>query len=156
MDILWGAWATVVMIVDGELQGLDGVYTTIIKGGKGDFPFTTDLRLVVCYQSYAVEFGRDFAIILEMQDLDGRCMASISETVQGASADTETRWYEHYLLNVTFNRPGYYELNVLVNGERRQHIPLWVNANRGILIDEEEDSVKEMWVEDMLKGKGAG
>ena len=157
MDVLWGAWATIVLIDDGRLQGIEGVYDTISKGGKWDFPFTTDLRLIVCYQSYAVEYAREYEITLEMQDLDGASLFNSKEVVQGASVDTEVRWYEHYLLeNVTFNQPGYYELNILVNDERRQHVPLWIHANRGILINEEEDSVKEMWVEDMLKGKDTG
>ena len=154
MDVLWGAWATIVVIENGYLKDIEGVYDTISKGGKKDFPFITDLRLIVCYQSYAVEYAREFVITLEMQDLDGSVLFSTENTIQGASKDTEIRWYEHYLLEgITFNQPGYYELNVLVNGERRQHVPLWIHANKGILINEEEDSIKEMWAEDIFKRK---
>jgi len=149
MEVLWGAWVRrLVFSEHDELINIEGIYDVISKKVKADFPFLVDLQVVLAFKKYRAEEGRNFEISLEMRDMDGLTIISDNTTITVPEADNKV-WYEGYEFKaVEITRPGYYELWVLVSGEQRQTVGLWVTAPKTTVYDPERDITTELWSED--------
>lgn len=154
MEVLWGAWARDIFYKPNSNEiSILGIYDTISKNGKKDFPFTTNLLVVVAYRTYPIEYSQTFKITLKMLDLDMTPIFSQDEQIKVPTID-ELTWYESYQLNnIEIQQPGNYELDVLVNDDRKQYFPLHVCADRITILDLENDSYEEKWLEDTDLGK---
>jgi len=154
MDVLWGAWARdVIKKPNSDEISILSIYDTIRKGGKKDFPFTVDLLAIVAYRTYPIEYQQVFKVTLKMLDLDMTPIFAQNEQIQVPTMD-ELMWYETYeLKGVEIREPGVYELNVLVNDDRKQYIPLHVLADKAMILDLENDSYEEKWLEDVDLGE---
>ncbi len=159
MDILWGAWVKqVTYFSQPESMNIEGIYDTISKKQKSDFPFTADLRVILSCQASVAEHERMYQITLEIVDLDAISrIFSLEHEVIVASSDSPNRWYEDFeLANVEIKEPGYYELNVLVDHQFKQRVPLWITAPKMYILDDVNDVKTELWPEDYkhLSDKG--
>jgi len=151
MDVLWGAWAKYIKL-DERQQSIDigGIHNEIWKRAKSDFPFITDLWAIVAYEASTAEYDGVFQITLEIIDLDAmHRIFSIEYGMTVPSGDSPFRWYADYeLKNVEIKESGYYELSILVDGQFKQRIPLWVIAPKGSIENEEDGVTIEFWAED--------
>jgi hypothetical protein len=149
MNVLWGAWAKEVRPSSkvNELSIL-GIYDTIWKGGKSDFPFSETLLAVVAYRSYPVDYRKTFKVTLQMNDLDGSPLFYHDIRVETPLLD-ELVWYQTYEVKIDIQEPGTYELNILINDDRKQYITLNVIGHRARILNLEEDSYEEKWLEDI-------
>jgi len=153
MDVLWGAWAKQVKL--NERQGsidIIGIYDTIHKEKKGDFPLVVDLQAILTYQANRAEFEETYQITFDFIDMYGvNKLFSLTRRMTVPSGDIPLRWYESYRFdNIEIREPDYYELLVSVDRQFKQRIPLWVIAPKMIILDLEKDSTTELWPEDWL------
>jgi len=150
MDILWGAWVREIILNEkGQLADIIGIYDEIWKEKKGDFPFFTDLRVVLACQAEVAEFHQTFKATLNIIDLAGISILSVEELISINEGDSPFRWYVTYeFKDVEIPEPGYYELSILIEGQFKQRIPLWVITPKMIIHDPEKDSITESWPED--------
>ena len=150
MDVLWGAWVKGIRLARNSVD-IVGIYDEIGKGGKSDFPFKANLKVVLAYQAYPSEFGRTFKVTLNLIDLDGRPLYDFTTRCLAPTliGESKIRWYESYeLKGVVIRDVGYYELGVLVNGEQKQNVPLWVLAPKMVIWNREDDSTTEKWLDE--------
>jgi len=123
MEVLWGAWVKKVTREKEPPYSIDinGIYDTINKHVKGDFPFTINLKVILAFEAQASEQERIFKCTLRIIDLDARDIFAINDQIAIPNGDIPLRWYEDYEFNdVLFREPGYYELSILINDEQRQ------------------------------------
>jgi hypothetical protein len=158
MDVLWGAWVKQVVYSDSLPETIDikGIYDTIRKNKKSDYPFSMNLQVVLVYQAHLSESGKDYNISLGMIDIDAVPLLSIEDiiTVPEFSDERVIRWYQDYKFHsVVIKQPGYYELSISVNNEHRQHIPLLVDSPKAVDMDKliKYDIYEERWIEDVDK-----
>lgn len=157
MDILWGAWAKEVTYGDDLLvRDIKGIYNTIWKKAKSDFPFSADLHVILVYQASRVEWNRAFKITLEIIDQDAitRIFATDVNIIV-PQGDMPLRWYEDYeFKNVIIEQPGYYELNISIERQYNQHVPLWIEAPKKQIISGDGREISPyLWSEDLEQWK---
>lgn len=158
MNVMWGAWLKEATYdQDSREYTFKGIYDVIFKRNKDDYPFTTDLLIVLALQSFPIESGKSYDLQLAIQDLDGSILFSLDDKIQMPETDnSQERWYISYELNdAVIEQPGYYELNVIINQESRHQIPLWVISPKVVDLTKllEEDIYEERWWEDFDKGQ---
>lgn len=151
MDVLWGAWIKN-FTYDGKNDFLDilGIYDTIYLKHKRDYPHITDLRVVIALQAFPSEYNQVKKLSLKIIDIDGQNLIAIDNqiTVPELGGVTKLRWYEDYTLeNVIFREPGYYELGILINDDEKQNVPLWVHSPKMLIVNPEDDSTLEKWID---------
>jgi len=150
MDVLWGAWARQVILARNSLD-IMGIYDEIWKKGRSDFPFEVDLNLILSYQAYPSEFEKTKEITMSMLDIDASELLSYSFDLEVPAmyGESKIRWYEDYeLTKVKIKEPGYYELGILINGEQKQNVPLWVIAPKKSTWNPDDASTFEEWAEE--------
>lgn len=151
-EVLWGAWVDFAGY-DEETKSYDfeGIYDTISKKGKEDFPFIVDLKLVMQCQADVAEFNQEYVITLDFIGRYGiKHIFKVDRELPVYESDIPYRWYEYYEFNnILIPEPDYYELLISIEKQFEQRIPLWVVAPKMILIDEETGSTTEMWPEDL-------
>lgn len=150
MQVLWGAWARDVQYNGRESIGhsidIIGIHDNIYYGSYSAFPIVVNLKAVVSYQAEQSEFNRTINQTLEILDLDGSAIFSQDWQLPIHEGDSPFRWYEVYdLQNIRFREPGQYELYILVNGEQRYSIPLWIITPKATYEDEERGIKVEGW-----------
>ena len=154
MDVLWGAWIKQLDYDEGlHYINIIGIYDIIDKWRKSDYPFTTDLKVVLACQGYPSEYGHQKEISLVMWDIDATELYSQSFSLEVPTlfGESKVRWYETYELSgIVFGAPGYYELGILVNGEEKQNIPLQIMSGKMVDLDKfiKHDIYEERWFED--------
>lgn len=147
MDVLWGAWIKQARITR-DYTDIIGIYDTIWKKKRSDFPLSVDLRVIVAYEASQVESEREFPLTLEIMDVDATPLLRYDTTVTPQVGDTPHRWYEEYeFKGVVIKEPAYYQLSILINQEEKQRIPLWVIAPKKLTWDPENDSTTVEWSE---------
>jgi hypothetical protein len=154
MDVLWGAWIKQVNFDQWQrLADLIGIYDMIHKEKKSDFPFISDLHVILAYEASLAECTKSFKITLEIIDLDAtHRIFELNGEITVPQGDMPLRWYEYYVLeNVIIREPGYYELSVSIDGQSKQRVPLWVTAPKLWIMD--GDITTEMWDDDFERWK---
>lgn len=147
MEVLWGAWAKRVDLDENEINVI-GIYDVIYKQKRSDFPFTVDLLGVIVYQSSIAEVDKIYSRELTIMGLDAPMFSEEDQLTVPIVGDPPYRWYEEFELhNVEIREPGNYQLSVLINGEEKQIIPLWIVAPKMISHNREDDSTTEEWSE---------
>lgn len=151
LDVLWGAWVKNIRYSE-ERRTWDfmGIYDTIWKQNKGDFPFTTELKFIISYQASIAEAKGKFKLSLELLDLDKPIFSITQDLVLPEFLDADIRWYQDYKLeNVIIKEPRQYWLYILVDGQEKHNIPLYVSVPKETIIMDMENDVKvELWPED--------
>ena len=159
MDILWGAWVKQVAY-DEQLRtyNFEGIYDTIYKDKKSDYPFYISLRVILACQAHPSEYDQTFKVLLDLIDYDAiNHLVTQDEMIEVPRGDSPQRWYEDYeLKDIEVEEPGYYQLSVLVENQEKQIVPLWVVCPKGITWDEENGTVTEFWAEDFKHVKDQG
>jgi len=151
MDVLWGTWAKHIKLNEAkQLVDLTECYESIHKEGKKDFPFTVDLQVLIAYQSKLSESNQEFRVSLDIIDDIGQYVHSEDrQIVVPEAVDTLIRWYESYIFSdVKIIEPRYHQLSILINGEEKHVIPLYIFGHKITILDSEKDSTTEMWYED--------
>ena len=152
MEVLWGAWVKQVKLDDSQ-RSIDiiGSYDLIYKKKKSDFPFITDLQVILAYHvANRTEVEQTYQITFDFADRFGVVHPFIlTQEITVPSGDLPLRWYETYMFNnVQIREPEYHELQVLIERQFKQRIPLWVIAPKVMIYDPEKDSTTELWPED--------
>lgn len=156
MDVLWGAFVKdVVYNEKANSYDIHGIYDTIYKEKKSDYPFFVDLAAVIVFQAQQVEYERTYNLTLELIDIDGvNHIFELNDKIQVPSGDSPQRWYETYeLKGVGFDEPNQYSLSIQIDGQQKQEIPLWVISPKGMIIDEKHDIKTEFWPEDLKQAR---
>lgn len=151
MRVLWGAWAKeIVYDEEADEYSFIGIYDTIHKEKRSDYPFYTDLMVVIAYYAPVAEYGLPFDITLSLINYDASYqLFKQQDTIVVPQGDSPNRWYEWFeLQGVGFDNPGQYSLSVLVNNREEHSIPLWVVSPKGVTWDEKRGTKTEFWAED--------
>ena len=154
MDVLWGAWVKQIEFDEwNQPESITGIYDTIWKEKKSDFPFITDLHVVLAYEAAMSESDKIFKVTLEIIDLDATNRIFLTEdNIVIPKGDIPLRWYKDYIFEgVIVREPNYYELSISIEQQYKQHIPLWIIAPKAIVIDEENDITTDVEFQDLLK-----
>ena len=157
MDVLWGAWVKQVTYDEqSRTFSFEGIYDTIYKREKFDYPFYTDLLVVLACQASPAEYDRTFNITLDLVDDDAiNHLVTQDEQITVPRGDSPQRWYEEFeLKSVEIREPGQYSLSILIENQQKHAIPLWVVSPKMMIIDEEKDITTELWPEDYQGFKG--
>ena len=153
MEVLWGAWVrSVEYDEDGLPSRIEGIYEYVHKENKGDFPFITTLRVILCFEAPLSEFNKTLVMQLEIWDVDAGkiCTLDVDVTIPGNYMDV--RWYDDFEFeNVEFREAGYYQLSVLVYGEVRRHVPLYITDGKTEIWGGKDDVELKIWPEDLGK-----
>jgi hypothetical protein len=154
MEVLWGAWIKQARF-HRKQRAIDivGIYDEIWKEGKSDFPFITDLQVILAFRVVdIVEVGQTYEITFDLRDKYGieQLLSNIQKIIV-PDGDFPLWWYDTFpLSNVLIREPGLYGLSISIERQFKQHIPLWVLAPKVMMID----NGAEMWIEDWLEQRG--
>lgn len=156
MQVMWGAWVKKAIIRRKHPFTVDiqGIYEQIWKHEKADFPFSVDLTLLLVYQiTNRAEFGQVYKLALDFRDKYGiDCLFRSIQPMQLPEGDLPVRWYETYAINnVVIKQPDDYAMNIYINQEFKQLIPLWVIAPKVMTWDDATGTTTEMWPEEFFK-----
>ncbi len=151
MDVLWGAWAKEVHYDEhGNLTDIIGIYDTIYRGSKSEFPVILDLCVVLACEAYNEENDQVFALTLEMVDTDtiSRLVRTTRDIKVPHNGDP-IRWYETATFDaITIRVPSRYYLSASVERQLKHRVPLDIVAPKMYLIDDFGDITAEFWGED--------
>jgi hypothetical protein len=159
MDILWGAW---VKQVDYDEQAraysFIGVFDTIYKEHKAEYPFYVDLLAILACQASPAKYNQTFGVTFDLIDEDAiNHLVTQDEIITVPAGDSPQRWYEQFeLKRVEIDEPGQYSLSMLVEHQQKHAIPLWVISPKGMTVDDGKGIVKEFWAEDFERLRDAG
>ncbi len=162
MDVLWGAWVKELRDNPSDLRAFDviGIYDTIHKKGKPDFPFTTDLQIVLAYRvTDSSEFGQIYQLTFDFRDQFGvNQIFKMNDQIIAYEGDIPVQLYETYeFKNVTIKEPDFYKLSVLLDGHFILYIPLRINAPKMVIVEDAERQITtELWPEDYDEYKKKG
>ena len=122
----------------------------IYKDKKSDYPFYTDVLVVLACQASPAEYNRVFDTTLDLIDEDAiNHLITQNERITVPSGDSPQRWYEEFELKaIEIREPGQYSLSILIENQQKHAIPLWVVSPKMMIIDEEKDITTELWPED--------
>ncbi len=153
MQVLWGAWvhSFVEHAKHPYTIDINGIYGYIYKEKKSDFPFIVDLRAVLAFQvTNNAEMGRKYKITLDFRDKFGiDILFQSTKQIHIDEGDLPLRWYSHFFIrNVEIKEPDDYLLNIYINEEFKQFVPLSVIAPKLATYDPEKDITTNMWPED--------
>ena len=154
MDIPWGAWVNELKY-DEQSNTYDvmGIYDTITRAHKSDYPFHIDLRVALACYATPAERDLSFKVTLLLTDMDAIVHLYKAEgQLEVPEGDIPKWWYEAFDLEaVEFAEPGRYFLHVLIDNQEKQSIPLWIEGNTGIAWDDENRTETKFWAEDYKK-----
>lgn len=157
MDVLWGAWVKQTTYDEqSRTYSFEGIYDTIYKDKKADYPFYIDLLVILACQASPAEYDRTFTATLDLIDDDAiNHLAIQDEQITVPSGDSPQRWYEDFeLKGVEIREPGQYSLSILIENQQKHAVPLWVVSSKMLITDEENDVTTELWAEDYKRLKG--
>ncbi len=151
MEVLWGAWIKQAKFHKKQ-QAIDvvGIYDEIWKEGKSDFPFITDLQVILAFRVVdRVEVGQTYQIAFDLRDEYGiEQLFYDTQKIVVPDGDFPLWWYDIFpLRNMLIREPGLYGLSISIERQFKQHIPLWILAPKVIRVDDGA----EMWIEDWLE-----
>lgn len=155
MDVTWAAWVRDINY-NPEQHTWDfiGIYDTISKHNKSDFPFSVDLQLIVSYTAKLPESKKTFNLKLEILDLDKPIFSIEENIVLPEFLDKDIQWYQDYKIeNVVFKEPGDYFLYILVDNQEKQSVPLHIHVPKAVNMDKfmKYSIYEERWIEDLGK-----
>ena len=88
-----------------------------------------EMKLVVQFEAGIAEVGKVHQIEIQLMDSDGRKPFVVNGQVVVGDVKPGTVFKTNSILNirgVTFEKPGDFVFNILVNGEVKKHVPLKV------------------------------
>lgn len=111
----------------GNMLNIAGIHSGITSSS---FPFVIPrVQLVARFTGSPVEYGREFEIMVAFQDEDGLPGPIPTETkllrmVAGQSGEDVHSLYIREIFDTTFEKPGWYQFSIHVDGELIEELPV--------------------------------